>query len=264
MATLKPQDSGHLYRPTRAKVVATLAMLGTILATAADLTVDLPEAAPKWLRWMEGAIPPASFFYGFVAACALLLLLMGIEALSERQRRGKELSSTSPATSPKMPKTSYNYWRPYIPTWEDEEFSQGRKQKHTLLRERGLNPLTDFQDGLPASEIDPGSYGFLANFGLLGSDPRQIILAREPSSDESAFEIHRLADSTIELVGFVSKQDSHAIRSGTAECKVSIFSRKTSTATELMTIPISRIISVTHNRVRRTANRLDVRLKPAA
>jgi hypothetical protein len=210
------------------------------------------------MTWQSGAMLMIS---GAFLVAALVLTGLAIRRHPARKPRGE------PQPEPQKAQdyiATFGAWQPYIPTWEDEEFRQGREQKLALLKERGLNPISEFQDGLSASEIDPGSYGFLANLGRLGSDPKQILLNREPSrsSDESDFEVHRLADGTVEIIGFASKQDAHAIRSGGADCKASIFTRKTSNATELIAMPVSRISSATYSGVRHTAYRLDVRLKP--
>lgn len=241
-----------------------------VLAAVMSLTATwAPGLAPLTRGWLWGAASTL-IFVGILLGCTgwfylrrVLPMAAPVPREATAVSKDEEQRSTSPTDEAKhQPVNMFaGTWRPYLPTWEDQGYREGEQQKLALRNTRGLKPLSEFQDGLSADRIDPDSWGYLRSG--LHSDPGRITLDRETHSPESDFEIHRLAGGAVELVGFVSLQDAHAARTSAAECSVSIFTRKTATATELITIPVQRIISGTSSRVRNTAYRQDLRLKPA-
>lgn len=168
-------------------------------------------------------------------------------------------------------------WRPYTPTWQDAEYRQGEEAKRALRKTRGLEPLSEFQEGLTAASIDHGTYAFafpssldahrfsrVVN-SLLGQDSSAAVSAEElhVQSDEgfagSKLEVHRTTSGEVELVGFVSVQDKHRISRGTGG-EISLFTRRTRSAKELVSLPLSEIASSSSHDVRRSASRLDLEL----
>lgn len=97
---------GH-HRKALLKVVSVLTAIGTLLAVAADLTVDLPQAAPQWLAWLVSALrllPPASFFYGFLVACGIVLLTILLLARSEKRQQASAVAALPfPVIDPPAP-----------------------------------------------------------------------------------------------------------------------------------------------------------------
>jgi hypothetical protein len=144
-------------------------------------------------------------------------------------------------------------------TWDVNEFKQGEELKQRLRAERNLKAISDFQDDISVDRIDRGSYAFAGVF--IRPDPAAIIVTGTPSPFAgSDFEFHRLANGAIELIGFVTQQDAHTIHSSAADSSISLFTRRTSMATELEAIPIQRILSLSHHSVRGAASRLDIKL----
>lgn len=98
-----------LHRSPLVKVVGVLGAAAGILAAAADLTVDLPEAAPKWLSWIGSALqilPAASFFYGFLVACIVVgLVIIYLEWRVKRRtiekRQEPPITASSPSPEPR-------------------------------------------------------------------------------------------------------------------------------------------------------------------
>jgi len=211
---------------------------------------------------------------GFAAALILAAFVVFIRRLLEGHRgwrastgkqpiRASEEKPSQPGEGANEPFNRGHYWSPYIPTWEDEEYRLGERQKRSLAEERGLVPLSDFQDGLTANEVDPGSYSFVDSPGSVGADASRIRLKRVKSA-LSELELHRLKGGAIEAVGFVSKQDAHALRSTTRQSRIDLFTRRTVDAPELVTVAIHRIISCQDYLVRSSAFRFDLRLRPAS
>ena len=66
-------------RPPWLKVLAVIASIATLLGVAAGLTVDLPEAAPRWRAWLARAIesyPAATAIATGIAILGLLLQIL--------------------------------------------------------------------------------------------------------------------------------------------------------------------------------------------
>lgn len=188
----------------------------------------------------------------------------GVLLVAERFRghRGETVVSP-PAPSQEAATLPLGAWHIYIPTWEDDEYRAGEEEVWALIKARGLRRISDFQEGYAASEADPGTFGYLHSSGSLSGDAGRLKLKQVPYPVSGMdTQIHRLADGTVEVIGFVSKQDWHAINSSKAETGVSIFNRRTSNAPHLVALPVDRIVSCRESSVRSSSHRFDIRLRP--
>lgn len=201
---------------------------------------------------------------GFVFCLMMLLIALFFRNKKQPAEQESPPIYKSPLIEP--PSTTYEQRKNgtiglYVATWEDDLYREGNQQLRTLREKRELKPLSDFQDGLSVRAIDPSTYATLRH-GQVSSDPASIHLERD-SGHLKNFDVHYLPNKRLEIVGFASLQDAHAVRSA-VESRIQIFSRKASFAPELVTLDVTRIIACESHMIRNDTFRFDIRVKPAS
>jgi len=102
-----------------------------------------------------------------------------------------------------------------------------------LRAQRGLRHLETAEEGTTAALIANGVYGFTYS-------PAEAVPLFTKKTWHS-FEVHKLADGSQLLVGFVTGKEAESVRSGT-QTEITLFPDPWDSSTELVSIPLARAV----------------------
>src|SRR5215831_166354 len=102
-----------------------------------------------------------------------------------------------------------------------------------LRTQRGLRPLEAAEEGTAAERLPDGVFGFTYS-------PSEAVPLFAKKTWHS-FEVHKHADGSHHLVGYVSRTDFESVDGG-RQAEITLFPDPWEDATELVTIPFSRAI----------------------
>jgi hypothetical protein len=102
-----------------------------------------------------------------------------------------------------------------------------------LRATRGLRALETGEEGTAAEKQPNGVYGFTYS-------PAEAVPLFTKKTWHS-FEVHKLADGTLHLVGFATAKEAEIVRTG-APAEITLFPDPWETATEVISVPLSRAI----------------------
>ena len=102
-----------------------------------------------------------------------------------------------------------------------------------LRATRGLRALETAEEGTAAEKQPNGVYGFTYS-------PAEAVPLFTKKTWHS-FEVHKLADGTLHLVGFATAKEAEIVRTG-AQAEITLFPDPWETATEVVSVPLSRAI----------------------
>ena len=108
-------------------------------------------------------------------------------------------------------------------------------ERAALRAKHQVRDLTDLEDGTGLHRLPNGVYGFTYVPGL-----RDTPLFR--TSRPHTFEMHKLADGKVLLVGYVSKQLAARIGSDRQPVEVRLFPAPRDEADTLVSLPLTRMI----------------------
>jgi hypothetical protein len=98
-----------------------------------------------------------------------------------------------------------------------------------------LTLVTDELVGVPLEALPDNVYGF--TFSPLNENTP--LFAKRVFQ---CFEIHRLADGEVEILGFLTPKEAQALREGREELDVKLYPEPRDESTELVTVQLHRII----------------------
>lgn len=130
------------------------------------------------------------------------------------------------------------------------------REREDLRARDQVRPLTDAEEGLGARRLPNGVYGFTYAPVL-----QDFPLFQAPRSN--TFEVHKLADGTVTLVGFVTQEAASRIENGAGEIPLRLFPSPREEAVILVSIPLSRVARLREHSTRQTGG-LDVHLDGAS
>lgn len=129
-------------------------------------------------------------------------------------------------------------------------------ERAALRAKHQVRALTDLEDGTGLHRLPNGVYGFTYAPG-----PRDAPLFRTPRTH--TFEVHKLADGKVMLVGYVSPEVASRIENDRQPVEVRLFPRPREGASALVTLPLARMIRYREFSTR-DGGAFEMRLEPAA
>ncbi len=128
----------------------------------------------------------------------------------------------------------------------------GQAEREALRARHQVRALTDEEEGASVQRLPAGVYGFTSTPGLHDGP-----LFKLPKYH--TFEVHRLLDGEVVLIGFVSPETIAALESGSDDVPVYLFPDPVEQAPHVVTIPLSRIARIKEHSTREEgALRLEV------
>lgn len=101
---------------------------------------------------------------------------------------------------------------------------------------RGLRPLTDEESGSGVDRLPNGVYGFTYSPAL-----ENFPLFRD--RDLRSYEGHKLDDGSVLVLGFLIPEEKKVFETATENATIHLFPEPKDAATELVTVPTSRVVS---------------------
>lgn len=109
-----------------------------------------------------------------------------------------------------------------------------------LRSARALRGLTEEESGGGVDRLPGGVYGFTYS---PAADNFPLFREREIRSYES----HKLSDGSVLLLGFLTPRDRETFERGNSEARIHLFSEPSGEASELVSVPMSRITGHVEN-----------------
>jgi hypothetical protein len=128
------------------------------------------------------------------------------------------------------------------------------EQATDLRTSRNLRALENDEAGSAIPALPAGIYGFTYSPNF-----EQTPLFQNKSFQ--SFEFHKLADGSVELVGFMTSSDAQRLRSGDANVEVRLYPDPWQDAQELVTVPMDRITRSTRRPARENGCPYTLRLE---
>ena len=107
------------------------------------------------------------------------------------------------------------------------------KNNEQLRASRGLRALESAEEGFAAERLPNGVYGFTYS-------PSEAVPLFTKKTWHS-FEVHKLADGTQHLVGFVTSKEAEIVNQG-GQAEIVLFPDPWESSTELVSVPLTRAI----------------------
>jgi hypothetical protein len=126
-----------------------------------------------------------------------------------------------------------------------EPLSQEAQRAFAELRaSHQLRALTASEDGSGVNRLPGGVFGFTYspvedNFPLFND------------RDLRSFETHKLADGRVLLLGFLTKEEAKSFEAATSETTIHLFPEPKGEATELVRVPLPRVVRHVESSARR-------------
>jgi hypothetical protein len=107
--------------------------------------------------------------------------------------------------------------------------------REQLRAERKLRLIPVDEEGSPIDRVLAGVYGFSHSPGTEG-------LPLYATRTFQIFEVHKLADGQVHLVGYMSKSDANVLRTGDQPFEARLYPDPYEKASEFVSVPRSRLI----------------------
>ncbi len=107
--------------------------------------------------------------------------------------------------------------------------------REQLRIERKLRLIASDQEGSPIERVPPGAYGFSHSPGTEG-------LPLYAQRTFQIFEVHKLADGQVHLVGYMTKPDADTLRAGNQQFEAKLYPDPYEDASEFVSVPRSRLL----------------------
>ena len=133
-----------------------------------------------------------------------------------------------------------------MPETTTENARAGLRDSHRL------RPLENPEEGQAADRLPPGVYGFTYA-------PQEAAIPLFAKQAWHNFEVHKLADASLHLVGYVSAKDAGLIRSG-EHVEVTLFPDPWEDSNELIPVALSRVVPSKRGPSREGGNGLKLEL----
>ena len=125
-----------------------------------------------------------------------------------------------------------------------EPLSQETLRAFEKIRaERKLRALTADESGTGVNKLPQGVFGFTYS-------PAEDNFPLFKDRDLRSFESHKLADGTVALLGFLTSSERSQLESST-KTRIHLFPEPKDQAVELVTVPMSRVLSHVENSARK-------------
>ena len=118
-----------------------------------------------------------------------------------------------------------------------------------LRARQRVRALETAEEGTAAEQVSSGVYGYTYS-------PSEAVPLFAKKTWHS-FEVHKLADGSIYLVGFVTPKEAESVRSG-AQAEITLFPDPWENSTELVSVPFTRAIPAKKGPSREGGNGLKV------
>jgi hypothetical protein len=114
----------------------------------------------------------------------------------------------------------------------------------TLRSAHRLRALTDAEDGSGIDRLPGGVFGFTYS-------PAENGFPIFNDRDLRSFETHKLEDGSVYLLGFLSSEEKEVLDETREQATIHLFPEPRGKATELVRVPLRRIVSHVENSARR-------------
>jgi hypothetical protein len=108
-------------------------------------------------------------------------------------------------------------------------------ERDALRAKHQVRPLTSEEEGYDVPRLPDGVYGFTGAVGR-----RDAPLFRQPMTQ--GYEMHKLLDGTVMLVGYVSADDAGKLATSKDVVDIRLFPDRHEKAPELVSLPAHRIL----------------------
>jgi hypothetical protein len=118
------------------------------------------------------------------------------------------------------------------------------KNVEELRKSNNVTLMKEVESGRMLSEIPAGSFGFADDIEIRRSlrDSRIEKLALAPHAPDDRFELHKLLDGQIQLVGYVGPETLEHVRSGLSQGEaITFFSDPWTGAANIVAVPLARL-----------------------
>ncbi len=179
-------------------------------------------------KWSRGEkIAAWTLIIGLLALIAAFLVVPEVRRFLrlERQPSSIPTPTTTPATA-------------------DKVFGVSAESVEELRKHNNVTRMKDAESGRMLSEIPAGSFGFADDIEIRRSlrDSRIEKLALAPHAPDDRFELHKLLDGQIELVGYVGPETLEHVRSGLSQGEaITFFSDTWTDAANIVAVPLARL-----------------------
>lgn len=126
----------------------------------------------------------------------------------------------------------------------DKVFGVSAESVEELRKRNNVARMKDAESGKMLAEIPAGSFGFADDIEIRRSlrDSRIEKLTLETHAPDERFELHKLLDGQIELVGYVGPETLEHVRSGLSqEEAITFFSDTWANATNIVAVPLAKL-----------------------
>lgn len=123
-----------------------------------------------------------------------------------------------------------------------------------LRSERNLRALTPEEEGNPVSVLPAGIYGFTYS-------PSFELTPLFASKRFRNFEYHKLADGSVELVGYVTAVEAEHVRSGVGGFEVQLYPDPTAESNQLASLPMDRLARTSQRQAREGGSAYKLRVE---
>jgi len=181
---------------------------------------------PKWNRGEK--IAGWTLVIGALALIAAVLVVPEVRRFLRLERE----PSSIPAPTTTTPATA------------DKVFGVSAESVEELRKHNNVTRIKDVESGKMLSEIPAGSFGFADDIEIRRSlrDSRIEELALKPHAPDERFELHKLLDGQIELVGYVGPETLEHVRSGLSQGEaITFFSDTWTDAANIVAVPLARL-----------------------
>jgi len=190
---------------------------------------EQPETVQGNAPWTRG-----DKIAGWVLIIGVLALIAAVLVVPEVRRflRLERQPSAIPTPTTTTPATA------------DKVFGVSAESVEELRKHNNVTRMKDAESGRMLSEIPAGSFGFADDIEIRRSlrDSRIEKLALAPRAPDDRFELHKLLEGQIQLVGYVGPETLEHVRSGLSqEEAITFFSDTWTDAANIVAVPLARL-----------------------
>lgn len=170
-----------------------------------------------------------------LAVCALALIAACLVIPEVRRLIGLDRTPSVAVTKP----------TPVQPPPNAKVFGVFAKNVQELRKSNNVKPIKEVESGKMLSEIPAGSYGFAGEAYIGGALQSSGINALElqPQAPLDWFELHKLSDGQIDLVGYVGPETLENVRLGLSQGEaITFYSDEWSDAANVVAVPLTKFV----------------------
>src|SRR5262245_52293128 len=123
-----------------------------------------------------------------------------------------------------------------------------------LRKQHGVRLVDEGDEGAGIAKVSPGVYGF--------SYTPHIECPLFQKQNSRSFEVHKLPDGSVEIIGFVSTKEVSTLSEESGYSEIKLFPELTDDAINVVSIALSRVIQA-KGPARDDGNSLSIELRPA-